>query len=138
MRRPARLGSRRGLLLLEAVLSAVVIVTGLVFINRALGGQLGALRRIEEADATLALARGTLLEWESLRLAGSPPADREGVFEDPFAGYRWALSTEPRADVTKADGSPAAVDAAITVERESPPASSTTLTAMWPAAWASE
>ena len=138
MRRPARLGSRRGLLLLEAVLSAVVIAVGLVFINRALGGQLGALRRIEEADATLALARGTLLEWESLRLAGLPPADREGAFDDPFAGYRWRLSTEPRADVTKADGTVAAADAAMTVERERPPASSTTLTAVWPIEWASE
>ncbi|OGX28665.1 MAG: hypothetical protein A3B78_01000 [Omnitrophica WOR_2 bacterium RIFCSPHIGHO2_02_FULL_67_20] len=135
MRRPARLGSRRGLLLLEAVLSAVVVVVGLVFITRALGGQLGALRRIEEADATLALARGKLLEWESRRLAGLPPADREGAFDEPFAGYRWVLSAEPRADVTKTDGSPAAADATLTVERESPPASSTTLTAVWPANW---
>jgi hypothetical protein len=136
MRRPARLGSRRGLLLVEAVLSAVVIAAGLVFINRALGGQLAALRRVEETDAALALARGKLLELESLRLAGTAPSTVTGEFDEPFAGYRWALSTGVRPDLVKDDGTSLAADASVTVEREGPPASAATLTAVWPSAWA--
>lgn len=139
MRRQDRLGSRRGLLLVEAVLSAVVIATGLVFVSRALGGQLAALRRIEETDAMLTLARGKLLELESLHLAGSPPAAREGPFDEPSADYRWALDTELRADAAQKDGSPAAAEAALTVGRGDPPAAAAvTLTAVWPSAWASE
>ena len=136
MRRQDRLGSRRGLLLVEAVLSAVVIATGLVFISRALGGQLGALRRIEEADATLTLARGKLLELESLHATGAAPTTRQGTFDSPSADYRWALEAEPRADVTRQDGSPAAAEASVTVERDNPPASAAALTAVWPASWA--
>ena len=135
MRRQDKLGSRQGLLLVEAVLSAVVIATGLVFISRALGGQLGALRRLEEADATLALARGKLLELESLRAAGVASAARKGTFDRPAADYGWALETGLRADVTQEDGSPAAAEASVTVTRDGPPASAV-LTALWPSSWA--
>ncbi len=136
MRRRDRRGSQRGLLLVEAVLSAVVIAVGLVFISRALGGQLGAIHRLEASDARLALVRSKLLEWESLCLAGLPLQDRAGAFPEPFADYRWVLGTTPRADVTKKDGTVAAAAASITVERAEQPGSSLTLTAIWPDTWA--
>ena len=114
----------------------MVIAVGLVFINRALGGQLTALRRIEETDAMLALARGTFLKLESLRLAGVVPSAVKGRFDKPFADCGWALSAEARPDLVKDDGTPLAAEASVTVERESPPASAATLTAVWPSAWA--
>ena len=62
MGRPAKSSSRRGLLLVEAVLAAVVIAVGLVFISRGLAGQLRALRTVEEYDTLLSLGHGKLLE----------------------------------------------------------------------------
>ena len=111
---------------------------GLVFVNRALGGQLAALRRIEETDALLALARGTFLELESLRLAGAVPPAVKGRFDKPFADYQWALSIGARPDLVKDDGTSLAAEASVTVERESPPASAATLTAVWPSAWTAQ
>jgi hypothetical protein len=134
MQQQRKLESRRGLLLVEAVLSAVVITLGLVFINRAMGGQLGAVRRIEHADETASLARRSLLEFEALCLAGPPPAAREGTFDEPADAYRWAMSAEPRADLVREDGTPEALTVAVRVERDAP-GSSAIVTALWPAAW---
>ena len=138
MRRRDRRGSRRGLLLVEAVLSAVVIAVGLVFISRTLGEQLGAIHRLEVSDVRLALVRSKLLEWESLRLAGLLLPERRGAFPGPFADYQWVGGTTPRADVTKEDGTVAAVDVSVTIERAEQPGSSLTLTTIWPSAWALE
>ena len=65
MKPPAKRASRRGLLLVEAVLSAVVIGVGLSFITRGLASQLRALRSVEEYDTLLSLARSTLQELEA-------------------------------------------------------------------------
>ena len=139
MGRPVKSSSSRGLLLVEAVLAAVVIATGLVFISRGLSGQLTALRTIEEHDVLRSLANGKLLELEGERLARAAPSTRmDGVFPDPYADYRWALSATPRqgqADLKDQDGLPLTSDIALTVTRQRARSSSVTLRAIWPAAW---
>ena len=67
MKRPAKWYSRQGLLLVEAVLSAVIMAAVLVFISRGLGGQLRALRTLQDYDALCALAESTLERWEAER-----------------------------------------------------------------------
>ena len=136
MRRPATFGSRQGLLLLEAVLAAVVIAVGLVFISRGLASQLKAVRTIDEQQTLLALAHGTLLSLEA-RLAAGHILDQspEGGFEAPYQSYRWSATMEPRTDQTDALGSPLAGDVFVTVQRENPPASAVTLGAVWPNEW---
>ena len=131
MRRPGKLGSRRGLLLLEAVLSAVVIAVGLSLVTRALGGQLGAVRRVEEVETTLGLARSTLLECEALASAGLPLKGERGVFDAPWTGYRWRMRVASRRDGERAS----LAEATVTAERDGPPAFATSLDAVWPSTW---
>jgi hypothetical protein len=116
------------------VLAAVVMTLGLVMVNRALGGQLGAVRRIEQSDETLSLVRGTLLEFEALALAASPRDGRSGELDAPAGRYQWSLAAEPRNDLLKPDGSPEASTVSVLVERDTPRASAS-MTALWPAAW---
>ena len=131
---------RQGLLLVEAMLAAGVIATGLVLVSRALGGQLSAIGRVEERDAALALGRSKLAELEAARLAGLAPSDddRGGTFAEPFQDYAWSLRIDPRQDLTASDGSPLAVQAVVTVRRSPADAALASLTAVWPAAWAQE
>ena len=126
--------SRRGLLLVEALLSAVVIAVGLVFISRGLSGHLKALRTLEERDTLLALTRSQLLQLESERFFGQR-GDSAGDFEAPVAGYRWALAATPRADLTDQAGAPLATEVILTVERSGPPASALRLQSVWPLDW---
>jgi hypothetical protein len=124
------------LLLVEAVLSAVVIAVGLVFVTRGLSSQLKALRTVEEYDALLSLAHGTLLRLESERLSGRPvPSAPTGTFEPPYQAYQWTIRATPRADMTDPEGHPLISEVILTVERASPPISSISLRAMWPNAW---
>ena len=139
MQRLAKWSSPRGLLLVEAVLSAVVIAVGLVFISRGLSGQLKALRMTEEREVLCSLAGGKLLELESDRLArASHGAAMEGAFPDPYADYHWVLVATPRQgqfDLKDKDSTPLTSDVVLTVARRDAPASSVTLRAIWPAAW---
>ena len=137
MQRPDRLASSQGFLLLEAVLSAVVIGLGLSLITRALGGQLGAVRRVEEAETTLTLARGKLLEWEALQLAGLRPAGEAGSFEPPWDAYDWQLQFAPSAATGDGSGS-LLVRAVMTTARREPPGFATSLSAVWPSTWAQQ
>lgn len=130
---------QQGLLLIEAVLAAGVIATGLVLVSRALGGQLSAIGRVEERDAALALGRSKLAELEASRLAGLPDSgDRSGAFDEPFQEYEWSLQLESRGDLTAPDGSPLAVQASLTVRRNRAGAALASLVSLWPADWASE
>lgn len=141
MRRPARQVSQRGLLLLEAVLSAVVITTGLIFISRGLGGQLRAIRSVEEYDTLLSLARGKLAEFEAMRLSDRPlPPTRQGVFTEPFQEYQWEVSGRLREDETLTDlsGTPLAYEGVLTVSRFRPPSSAVRLPVIWPSDWIPE
>ena len=135
MQRPVTCGSRQGLLLVEAVLAAVVIAVGLVFISRGLSSQLRAVRTIDEQQTLLALAQDTLVGLESRLAAGQTLASSlEGGFEAPYESYRWSVMVEPRSDQTDALGSPLAGDVFVTVQRERPPAA-VTLGAVWPKEW---
>ena len=139
MGRPVTSSSSRGLLLVEAVLAAVVIATGLVFISRGLSGQLRVLRATEEYDVLLSLANGKLLELEGDRLArASHSTPTDGVFPDPYADYRWGIVATPRQgplDLKDKDQTPLTSDIVLTVRRQRAPASSVTLRAIWPSAW---
>jgi hypothetical protein len=131
---------RRGLLLVEAVLAAGVIATGLVLVSRSLGGQLSAIGRVEERDAALALGRSKLAELEAARLSGVPESgeDLDGTFDQPFDAYGWSLRTEPREDLTRPDGTPLAVEATLTIKKGSSGGTLASLAALWPASWTSE
>ena len=138
--RQARRRWRQGLLLVEAVLAAGVIATGLVLVSRALGGQLSAIGRVEERDVALALARSKLAELEAARLAGLPASagERSASFDQPYEAYEWSLRTEPRADLTAPDGAPLTVQATLAVRRKSAGAALASVVFLWPAAWAAE
>ena len=136
---PVKSSSSRGLLLVEAVLSAVVIATGLIFVSRGLSGQLNALRTMEEYDALLSLANGKLLELEGDRLArASSGAPMEGAFPDPYAAYYWVMVATPRqgpSDLRASDGRPLTSDIFLTVAQSGASSSSVTLRAIWPSEW---
>lgn len=134
MKRPDRLASSQGLLLVEAVLSAVVIAVGLVFISRGLGGQLRSLEVVEAYDRLLPLAQSKLSELEGwgLKQQTIPQAEWEGEFEEPDAGCLWQLKASARAVVAD---SPELSNATLTVYFKSSPARKVTLEAVWPSSW---
>ena len=141
MQRQDRLFSQRGLLLVEAVLSAVVIAVGLVFISRGLGSQLKALRSLEEYDTLVSLAHGKLLELEGKRFAGGhlSAKDHRGTFEEPYTAYDWTVSAK---DGPKdRDGKPLGRALTLTVEHHegnstNPHRSASVhLSALWPTDW---
>ena len=139
MERPARFSSRRGLLLVEAVLSAVVIAAGLVFISRGLGSQLQALRRVEDYDTLLTLARNKLLELEGEHLARPPHASAlSGAFPAPYQDYRWAVTATPRQgphDLIDHEERPLTSDVTLTVSRSATASAALQLHAVWPSEW---
>ena len=131
---PVTCSSSRGLLLVEAVLSAVVIATGLIFISRGLSGQLKALRTTEAYDVLLSLASGKLLELEGDRLARpSRGAPMDGTFPDPYADYHWGLVATPRdgpLDLKDNANTPLTSDIVLTVTQHGTSSSSVTLRAI--------
>ena len=138
MKRPVKHSSSRGFLLVEAVLSAVVIAVGLVFISRGLSSPLRAIRTVEEYDVLLALARGKLLELEGEQIFGFPaPADLTGAFEEPSRDYRWIITAQPRGDMSDPAGKPLTSDVSLTVARERAPTSVVRLGAIWHSEWIS-
>ncbi len=124
------LRSRQGLLLVEAVLSAVLIGVGLIFISRGLGGQLQALARVTEQDRLIALANSKLAELEGAMAFGHAPLSGQGSFGAPDEAYRWAVRAVPRQEE---EGEPPACEVTLSVSREG--ASTVSMTAVWPAEW---
>lgn len=97
-----RRDARRGLLLLDAVLSAIVIATALVFITRSLSGQLRTLHTLEEAETVAALGQGKLMELETgVRLNPRrvpqqiTDADLGPLYGEQAATYRWSVHATP-------------------------------------------
>ncbi len=138
MRRPVKLASRQGLLLIEAILSAAVIGVGLVLISRALSGQLHVLQTVQDYDALLSLAQGKLLELESQHLSsGKPLPDiREGTFESPYQTYHWSVIAKGRlSDPLDANGNPLTSEVTLTVEQEGQIGRTLQLSAIWPNDW---
>jgi hypothetical protein len=124
--------SRRGLLLVEASLSAAVIAVGLVLVSRSLAGPLRALRTIEEREALLSLARERLIELDARAASGGPlPAETQGTFEPPDDAYAWNLRTHPAAETTGADGEPAVTEVLVSVKRLSGGSSAVSLSGLW-------
>ena len=130
--------SRQGLLLVEAVLAAVVIAVGLTLISRGLASQLKAVRTIEEQQALLSLAHGTLLGLEA-RLSGGGvlSSGAEGGFEAPNDPYRWSVEMGSRSDEVDAQGEPLASDVFVTVRKDAPASGAVTLGVVWPQEWLS-
>ena len=134
MKRPGRRASQQGLLLVEAILSAVVIAVGLVFISRGLGGQLRALSTVEAYDTLLPLAQHKLIELEGWGLKQQPIPSQQlrGEFEEPYRGYRWDVRTVPHPAVA---GAPSLTDLTLTVQGSAEGSRTVTLSVVWPASW---
>ena len=134
MPRPA--ASSSGLLLVEAVLSAVVIATGLVFITRGLSGQLRALRSIEEQTVVRALAQRTLLELEITRLLDHPAAaEASGRYAAPFEGYGWTMTATPLDESRHTMPPTALSDVTVTVQRVEGGSGAARLVSVWQSEW---
>jgi len=142
MRRRVRWRSQRGVLLVEAVLSAIVIAAGLVFITQSFGHQLKALRSVEAYDRLVSLARNHLLDLEAQGLFFDrtlPPA-REGIFEGAegegsSARYRWEIrATVPDALRDEAD-EPFAGEVRLMVRPDRAPSEAVVVRAVWPIEW---
>lgn len=126
----AKSSSQRGLLLVEAVISAVVIAVGLVSISRALSSQLKALRSVGDYAVMARLAQGLLTELERSVQAGQPPQRaRNGTFEPPEAVYEWTLET--RAPESQTTAVPVTV-VTLSVRRAEGPSSTVSVRALWP------
>lgn len=122
--------SKRGTLIVEAVLAAVIIGVGLAYITRGLGGQLKALAVTGERETLLMLARNVLVELEAQRMAGySPSRTRQGTFEPPHEAYAWTIRSVPQEPFVDFEASKILV----VVRQESGP--SIELSSVWPAAW---
>ena len=135
MARAAKWSPAQGLLLVEAVLSAMVIAVGLVFISRGLSAQLKALRSLEEYDTLLSLASGKLLEFEAKRVL---PTIRAGTFGEPYGAYGWTAAATLRDgpdDPKDQEGNPLVSDVLVRVQRQDGSSSSVRLHAMWPSEW---
>ncbi len=138
MKQPVSPCSRKGILLVEAVLCAVVIATGLVFISRALGSQVKALRSIEAYETLSWLGRSKLLELETERLAAvasselmSPPlpGERSGTFEPPYNTFTWEVTAKDDAGKNEHD----LVMREVIVTVQAPNTTRLQLVAVWPA-----
>ena len=137
MKQPVKCFSARGVLLVEAALSAVVIGVGLVFISQGLSNQLKALTSIEEASVRSALAERRLVELDAERLAGSPlPPESSGRFDEPDHHYEWILKAVPRPDVPDKDGQPLFSDVTCAVRKAAEPHPfEVRRTEIWRTAW---
>lgn len=135
MKRPDPLASPKGILLVEAVLSAAVIAVGLVFISRSLGGQLRSLEAVEAYDRLLPLAQSKLKELEGwgLKQQVIPQEQRQGEFGEPDSGYLWLLKASAHA--LPADSAATLSDVTLTVHSKDNPSRQVSLQAVWPTSW---
>ena len=133
MRRPARWSSAVGVLLVEAVLSSVVIATGLAFITRGLSNQLRALRTFEEYDRLSSLAHAELLELEQRMLLRQLPSQAKDVpFDAPYAHYHWTVTVTT---LPQPEGQEAAMpmcEVALALRRVDGASSQVNVSSLWP------
>jgi hypothetical protein len=133
MAQPAKSCSQRGLLLVEAVISAVIIAVGLVSITRGLSSQLKALQSVGDYAVMTRLAHGMLTEVERSVQAGQPPQRaRAGTFEPPDAVYEWSLEARVPEDQTTAV--PVTV-VTLSVRRADRSSGAVSVRAVWPSEW---
>ncbi len=129
--RPGKFPTQKGLLIIEAVICAVLITTGLVAISRGLSSQLQAQKRLAEEERMLLLVRSVLTEQERLLWSGALTVTmRATAFEDPDAAYEWEIQAFPLEE-TLADEVPLCrVDAL--VSREDGTGRKARLSTLWP------
>ena len=119
---------------MEAMLAAVAIAVGLVFISGGIGASLRALTRLQQADRRLRLAAMTLDQAEVEAQAFHGRAERVSCFDPPDAAYRWDLAVAP-AQVS-IDGETVPVSAVtLTVSGDGRERGATRLHTVWPAEW---
>lgn len=137
MRRRASPRSQQGALLVEAVISAVVIATGLVLISRNVGTQLRAAASIAASETLLDIGHDVLIEMEARQLAtlarsGEPvELDPNGSVELGRVTYDWALSAREAPDA----GQDLAVRQVTVRARPQDGGPVVALSAIWPASW---
>ena len=136
MRPPAKCSSMKGLLLVEAVLSAVIIATGLIFVTRGLSTPLRALRTIDEQGLVRSLAQRKLLELETTRLLERPMAkDRHGAFATPYTAYQWTVAAKAYEAVEPQASNRSLSEVTVAVQRIGEPSASARLSAVWQSEW---
>ena len=128
---------RRGILLVEAAISAVVIGVGLVLVSRGLATQLRAVERLEAYETLTALADTRLRSLEAERLFGieAPTQAAEGIFEAPHEAYHWRLHAVPRDHLGTA---PEISEVTLRVWSTGPGSPEMSLRALWPRTWVPE
>ncbi len=126
---------RRGFLLVEATLTAVVIAIGAVIISRGIAGSLRAVSTIQRYDQLLRLAESTLQQREAEAQHGHLVSVLTGTFDPPDEGYQWSLIIEPapvNVDTLAADGLRVIT---LQVSRVNTAASLISLQTLWPKEW---
>ena len=133
--RPAPERGGRAFLLVEASLTAAVIVVGVVFVSRGMAGSLQALSRLQEIDPALRCAQTVLNELEVMAQQGSAVSARQGACGQSSPGDSWALATQPLpADIVEV--SPEAFwVVTVTVSRQGSPRSLVRLETIWFRSW---
>ncbi len=122
--------SQRGLLLVEAILSAIIVAVGLVFVSRALSSEVNALHVVEESATVFPLADATLRAMNGVVQSGrAPGTKRDGTFDPPNAGYRWIASAQP---LETGDAQPRYGMVTLTIRRVRDDAIMTFVRALWP------
>ena len=86
--------TRRGFLLVEALLALVVIATGLVFISRALSANLAAVTHLQRTARVLRLAASALRAREIDAQQFGASDGSTGAFDPPDEAYRWSLALQ--------------------------------------------
>jgi len=125
-----RRGSRRGILLVEAVLCAVVIAVGLTFITRSLSNQLKALHTLEEYATLTQLAQTVFLELErDVQASQAPQRAPTGAFDQPYSAYQWTLTAQT---VTEEGAAVPLSLVRLSVNRADVTAFTVVLQAIWP------
>ncbi len=84
--------SRRGLLLIEAIIASIVLTVGLVGITVGLSNQLKAIRVVEDQNTLLMLARTKLNELEAGLISNQIPEDiGPEDFAEPYEDFSWQV-----------------------------------------------
>jgi hypothetical protein len=130
----------QGLLLIEAVLSAVILTVGVVFISRGLGGQLQAIQRVEAYERLRAAARSLLTELEGRGVFGLVPLEESaGTLDTPGGAYAWRLDAADRPDVTAGEDETSLADEVIFTVAPAPSGQPLLwLATLWPPEWTRE
>jgi Tfp pilus assembly protein PilV len=124
--------TRRGLLLVEAILCAVVIAVGLAAVTRGLSSQLSTARAIEDRDRMMALARNALAEQQRLLWSGaSALADSGEAFDEPNDDYEWEVKASPLE--TAGEGMVGVSRVEVSVKRKQDGGPTVRLWTVWPA-----